>query len=446
MERVLLLLGTLLCVSGCALQADTTTNDDLFSLEQLTAYATYNRSDLEAIDAKLRGLEQDEWIAWSGYMPQIKVSGIFQSSRDYLYPTKQGRVLASQVIFNAAGPQLEYDRVMAQEKITILQRSRFHDEIVRNTRGTYLDYCNQLFGDPYQLALAKTGTAEFRRAERENRVGTLSDLDLERARKDLQDILTEVAIFAEDTDKKKESLETTVEKDVKKLRRPSLDLLLAKSFQTAQTASLDEYLAEAKNNRPEFPIFDQEIELADIDFRQAAFSYMPTLSLNVGLYKDHYNRPVLDVGYYSYPWVVGLEMDWTFDGFANVARARKARAHRLEKVLSKKRAEFTIALEVKTAFHDFKNQVETLRKQVVTLGEARKEFLRQKKAYAVGLISRIEFVRAQSDWKKREYALAQAANYAAWLYEQLLFQAGSPRNRTSLILDASLPKKGNSSP
>lgn len=426
--------------AGNTSSSKTEDKEAIFSLDELTAHATRERSDLKAADSAVAALAQDEWVALSGYLPQFQAGALYQTSRNYIAPVKLYQIVGTQTLFDAAGPYLDYKSAVAQKRIAAYERVLVHDQIIREVRGKFLDLWASSITSPLQVARKKSGISNFQKAEKGKRVGTVSEFEFEEARKKFQETLTTVYTYNVDYDDLLRQLETASEKKIDDIRNPAADYLLSETLRRADLIVLEEYLAEAPCNRSIFAVLDQEIELATIALRKAAWSYLPTATLNINIYQTTDRNPLSQTGFYSFPWLFGIEFGWTFDGFANVARVHKAEANRLEKILTKKRTEFTVAQEVKTAYHDFKAGAYALQQQVVTTHEEHQKFLKSKKAYEVGLISQTDYLQAATDWKSKEADLAYAAGDAAQLYEQLLYQTGYPRNRTSIILDATLSK------
>lgn len=427
------LIGSLTAQSGAV-------SDRPYLLSELSDYAVKNRSDVVAWDWHIQALHEEEWVAISGYMPQITVAGLFQTSQANILPKKQGVLTVDQLIYSAAGPQLALEQACARKRIAELQKEDTEADVLNQVRKSFMGYWLQLRGTPLQDAIQKSAPFRYSNAVTAQKVGALSELDLYAAQTRLSRAMTEVAVWNTTTEKNKALLTTAVEKPVERIINPDVLKLLGQTINAVGAIPLADYIDDAMKNRWELPILDEEIELADIAARKALYSYIPTLSLNANFYQSRYHNPLTQLLDF-FPWNVSLQISWQFDGFSNLAQMHSANAQRLEKICTKKRTEFAIRQEVQSAYYDFKNDVEQLKRETIINQEEYKKYLRNKKAYDVGLISETDFATALVEWENAKFQLAKKTSDTSLAYEDLIFQAGYPDHRASLIAAAAKPEK-----
>lgn len=448
MKRLIVLIFC--CVSLNAEQNATATIEHLFSLEELNDYAIGHRTDYQAIDQQIAQSAYDEQAALGAYLPQIGVTGIFESSEANIYPIRLGTLSFSQLLLDSGIAWRKMKIARLQKHISECRKVILHDQIEYDTRKSFIYYATQKWNNPYYDALKKSSPVAFTRAKRAGDVGLISSLEFDSARATYAQDQSNLAISDEEEIVARTRLSTTVERKIQETALPSLDEMFKRAYTLFESIPLENYFDDAMINRSIFRILDYEMEIADLAKKNAYTYYVPTVSFVGNLYRPVFCNPnfLLTTGVAgaistsgslpdflaeAYAWNIGVQFSWTFDGFVNIANAHKAEADYLNKMLTKKRTEWTVKQEVEDAYHTFRISVNTLRKKVAETHQAKQTYLKQKAALDVGLLSEAEFLVAESEWKRAEYTLAEDIGTAGIAYEDLLWQAGWPANRASLI-------------
>tara|TARA_B110000003_G_scaffold94446_2_gene96634 strand:- start:55 stop:1374 length:1320 start_codon:yes stop_codon:yes gene_type:complete len=174
------------------------------------------------------------------------------------------------------------------------------------------------------------------------------------------------------------------------------------------------------SNNTNLLIADKEVLIADLDKKVAKFSYLPTLGL-VGSYG--WNKSINDNPYAFYNrsisdgFSAGINIRWDiFRGGKKIIFNKNSEVNKQNSLLNKQKIELELRKELRNSYQTHLNNLFILEVQKKNLETNKNNFERNLERYKIGLVSSIEFRRAQLNILNAELS-NNTANYQAKLSE-----------------------------
>ena len=174
------------------------------------------------------------------------------------------------------------------------------------------------------------------------------------------------------------------------------------------------------SNNTNLLIADKEVLIADLDKKVAKFSYLPTLGL-VGSYG--WNKSINDNPYAFYNrsisdgFSAGINIRWDiFRGGKKIIFNKNSEVNKQNSLLNKQKIELELRKELRNSYQTHLNNLFILEVQKKNLQTNKNNFERNLERYKIGLVSSIEFRRAQLNMLNAELS-NNTANYQAKLSE-----------------------------
>ena len=174
------------------------------------------------------------------------------------------------------------------------------------------------------------------------------------------------------------------------------------------------------SNNTNLLIADKEVLIADLDKKVAKFSYLPTLGL-VGSYG--WNKSINDNPYAFYNrsisdgFSAGINIRWDiFRGGKKIIFNKNSEVNKQNSLLNKQKIELELRKELRNSYQTHLNNLFILEVQKKNLKTNKNNFERNLERYKIGLVSSIEFRRAQLNILNAELS-NNTANYQAKLSE-----------------------------
>ena len=174
------------------------------------------------------------------------------------------------------------------------------------------------------------------------------------------------------------------------------------------------------SNNTNLLIADKEVLIADLDKKVVKFSYLPTLGL-VGSYG--WNKSINDNPYAFYNrsisdgFSAGINIRWDiFRGGKKIIFNKNSEVNKQNSLLNKQKIELELRKELRNSYQTHLNNLFILEVQKKNLETNKNNFERNLERYKIGLVSSIEFRRAQLNMLNAELS-NNTANYQAKLSE-----------------------------
>jgi outer membrane protein TolC len=174
------------------------------------------------------------------------------------------------------------------------------------------------------------------------------------------------------------------------------------------------------SNNTNLLIADKEVLIADLDKKVTKFSYLPTLGL-VGSYG--WNKSINDNPYAFYNrsisdgFSAGINIRWDiFRGGKRIIFNKNSEVNKQNSLLNKQKIELELRKELRNSYQTHLNNLFILEVQKKNLETNKNNFERNLERYKIGLVSSIEFRRAQLNMLNAELS-NNTANYQAKLSE-----------------------------
>ena len=174
------------------------------------------------------------------------------------------------------------------------------------------------------------------------------------------------------------------------------------------------------SNNTNLLIADKEVLIADLDKKVVKFSYLPTLGL-VGSYG--WNKSINDNPYAFYNrsisdgFSAGINIRWDiFRGGKKIIFNKNSEVNKQNSLLNKQKIELELRKELRNSYQRHLNNLFILEVQKKNLETNKNNFERNLERYKIGLVSSIEFRRAQLNMLNAELS-NNTANYQAKLSE-----------------------------
>lgn len=395
--------------------------------QDIYEYARAHRSDLTSIEYDITRALQNENIALSGLFPLVTLNGTKQQQRGDIWANGQVVLGLSMSIYEPAGPMARWWLAQTETDLIRWSKENLFDDIRYEIGQSFFSYRNMLNKKSLTTALDQSSREQFEKAKASYKQGVISDVEFEQARALFENTQSRVRSYSNDISISKNNLalasERSIDGPVDKL---SSEKLYSHLLEAVAPYTPDKFVIEALACRKELRVADQQIAAEIIKKDIARYSYIPTVKFVANL-ERLWGPPLYET---THPYFFGISIDWTFD-LGNLFRFRSAEASRLKAVFDRKRAEFSIENEVRTAC----DQLEIVVKDVVAvrakLEEARITFERNKREHEIGLLSDIDFKRAETEWEQAQFNLEDTITKAAQKHEELLWDTGYPKSQPS---------------
>ncbi len=419
-------------------QSSKDSQDKLF-LDIILHQAINSRSDVHAQDEIIEQSKQQEWVLLSELLPQVNVDGTIQKSYLNSYAEELLHTNFNQTLFDPSGALLQREVQRLTTKIKQYNKLELQNRVRLDLTRDFFQHRNRLYEKPFQDALEKSSLTEYKSALLKKSIGLYSAPQIQAAETQFQSAKSQVFKLGNVRKISKQQLITSSENPLDlPLVIPETTLILNTLWKNLQQTDEETLVQQAIKFRPIFKELNAQIEQAEIKTDIARYYYLPSIAFDANIYKYRFAPTALTATQTTaeaallYPWTVGLTASWSFDSFGSLHSVRAARAERLEKVLTKKRTEFTIKNDVITAHLELQNAAEELHSSLKSVEQAHIDFLKNVKSFEVGLISKVEFEQAQTTWEQAQIKLENTLTTTVNKHEELMFNAGYPPGPSEL--------------
>ncbi len=168
--------------------------------------------------------------------------------------------------------------------------------------------------------------------------------------------------------------------------------------------AVDDLIGEAQRNRQELRMLDASIGAGKLQAQSALLSWVPSVSAFGALRAFNYRGFVGD----PYQWLVGVQLDWQFDGGYSYAQRRLAQAQVREGQERRKQLDRSISDEVRTAVRALptKRRAVEAAQRAVALSQETLNLVRVQ--HDAGTATQLDLLQAQDMLVLAEVGLAQA--------------------------------------
>lgn len=393
----------------------------------LNSYARAHRSDVTSLEYDIVRALQKENIALSGLFPTATINGVKQQQRGDFWPDAQVTLSLTQSIYETAGPLTEWLLAQTETELARWSKENLLDDTRYEVGQNFLSYRNALLKEPLNTALDTSSKEQFEKAKTDYSQGLISRVEFEKEQANFETAQSKVMSYTNEVSITKEGLALASERPIDGPVRPVDSLIFYHHLvEGLKPYKPGDFVIEALSCRKELKVIDQQIAAATINKDIARYSYVPTIEFVADI-AHVWGPPIYES---THPYRFGLSFNWNFD-LGNLFRFRSAEADRLKAVFDRKRSEFAIENEVRTDC----DQLEILTKDVVAVKEktnaARITFERSKKEHEIGLLSDVDFKKAQTEWEQAQFNLEDTITKAGQKHEELLWATGYPKAQVS---------------
>ncbi|HUV85491.1 MAG TPA: TolC family protein [bacterium] len=180
-------------------------------------------------------------------------------------------------------------------------------------------------------------------------------------------------------------------------------------FEPRELPSPAELTEQAMARRPDVTRTNAEKRVADLGVRSARAGWFPSLAASAIYAWNDVNSPSRETWNDFDEWTVGATASWDlFDGFSTKANVDRARAAAATVRVAHDRLRDAVALDVTTAYYEYKKQAETVTVAEKTAAAAEEEFTIVQELYALGGASTLELTDAQARFVEAQNAFVEA--------------------------------------
>jgi outer membrane protein TolC len=170
-----------------------------------------------------------------------------------------------------------------------------------------------------------------------------------------------------------------------------------------------ELTEEAMGRRPDVARTNAEARIADLGVRSARAGWFPTLAASASYDWNDVGAPSIDTWNEYDEWILGVTASWNvFDSFSTKANTDRARAAATTARVAHERLRDAVALDVTTAYYEYKKQAETVSVAEETAAAAEEEFTIFQELYALGGASTLELTDAQAHYVEAQNSFVEA--------------------------------------
>ena len=176
-----------------------------------------------------------------------------------------------------------------------------------------------------------------------------------------------------------------------------------------ELSSPSELTEQAMDRRPDVTRTDAEKRIADLGVRSARAGWFPSLAASAVYDWNDVNAPSRETWNDFDEWTVGVTASWDiFDGFSTKANTDRARAAAATTRVAHERLRDAVALDVTTAYYEYKKQAETIGVAEETAAAAEDEFTIVQELYTLGGASTLELTDAQARFVEAQNSFVEA--------------------------------------
>ncbi len=395
------------------------------TIEKALDLAAHNRSIVYSLEHLVKARKSDEYVALSGYLPQISFQTfVSQSQKQFTgqlsFKKHQQFFNLQQLLYSFAGPLEKYQIAQYDTARAHLQKELKQDAIQFEVEKSFLTFYSTLQKNSAMQALATAAHAQFARATAQNNQQLLNAADWYKEMASYATDLSTVNRYGDDVKKAEYTLARSIEIPLREpLALENTAFFIRKTIEQADAYPLDFFLDQACIYRKELAIKDQEIEQNRALQRFYQRSYLPKFSFFTTIENGAISVP-------SSFWLLGIQISWEFDGLADVHLSQEKKALVVSSMLEKKDTEQTITLEVQTTYHDLQKLLKQLHAAYKEQERDREIFITRKKQYEIGELSAPDFASAQKEWETAQFTIVDLETAVALKHRELLYTCGYP--------------------
>ncbi len=192
-------------------------------------------------------------------------------------------------------------------------------------------------------------------------------------------------------------------------------------FESRDQQALSNWISMAKKHRPEYFMAKRQFEIAEYQYRQALFNFLPSFNL-MGIYEgDRQNMAYFGGDSWTLMATMSVNL---FNGFGDSASVSAAGADRKKAQARLRQVEQQIELEVRQAFYRFQTAKKQLRVARQSVKQARESQKILSNRYSNGLALMVELLAADTAVKETMLEEAAARFHARLAWSELRRKAG----------------------
>jgi outer membrane protein TolC len=404
-----------------------------------------DRSSIQAQCTLIRRQHNLAWAELSGYFPQVQViAAPWLRSKENLFDNNFTFVGIRQLLWSFSGPLDRYKIEKRNECIAQLTQDLEYDKVQLEARVSFLDVWLSHKKKAAISLLDASSRKEFERATNAYEVGLISTSSW----LGFSAIKSEAQAAVQQYPHERNRFAFALDRAVEQKMYDSIDDYSAEEYMNAvlmqvSSHTLDYYTANARSNRKELLIKQQEIE-RECQLRKLYLrSYLPDISF-FSFITNNGIIPVLTENLervipsqfrkFNTFWALGIAFGWQFDGLGNVFRASASKADVMAKELERKDLEQQINLEVQTAHEEMQELHEAFRAQQERLKSAQQDFELQSYQFKVGNLSQVDFETAQYRVEEERLKTDELKVRVSQKHEELMFKSGYPCQLTCKVI------------
>lgn len=406
----------------------------LLSFDQATWLAQERRDDLYAFEYARRASVDAERAAFSGYLPQIKVTTrvseflpelIFFPEADPKECTekrhwKRLTFHFSQLLLQGGGPLSDYEIAKEGTQIVLSQEREARNNAQIATQKAFLNAQKLLLEKQFIETKNKTSKVIFAKNSCQNIVGFLDRPAWLSATETYAQDQSAVANYEFDV----QTAHAQLERETNTLIPiEQIDLCLD-GITNITLEPLNYYIRAALIFRPELETQEHTIHQAKLNEMKYRRKYLPS----VNFFSRVTNISIRE-GRAPENWVVGLDFSWNFDGFAAIHTSRQSHDQAIQFQLQKRDFELNLINKVKILYYQLKTLVNTLKVARFNLGQQKANLQKSKTQLEVGSIARPDFAQAQLSYDSALFNYTATKIDIRTTYQTLLYTCGYPKQK-----------------
>jgi len=295
--------------------------------------------------------------------------------------------------------------LLSQKQATIVQVEQSYFTLLRELKLL----------EVYKQAVERS-RKQLERAESMYQIGTVSQVDVFRARVNLGNDRIQYLNQKNVVEKARQDLNLAMGRD------PQTPLTIVTQFEfQKELTNLDDYIQKAISQNPALKQVEEQYRSAKMQVKLAKSTFMPRIRFFynysrrvpefAALYKD-FER--------EYTWSLGLSATWNlFNGFADLVNVQKAKIN--ERILSEQVVDYRRNLKstIKSLYDNILAYDEIIKINEENLESAREEYRLAQERYRVGSGTALELREAQVNLTRAEQILVSAEYNAYITYVRL---------------------------
>lgn len=405
------------------------------TLDQAVVTSMKHKPNLKAFAHQVQASRMDERLAWTDYYPKVNISlqtAVLATDQNRSLSRPIAELAAQQLIYSFAGPQEKAKVAGMQTHIVKLQEAIARNDTQFAVEQTFLDGWRLQQQQAVLQKLLASSTAVTQQHSHEYLVSLRNKSAWYTSTAEHATNLARIHAFDEQMRIAASQLSFLLGYNtcisLKSEDGQPQTKLVWDQPKRVTLHPLKEYLAWAKEYRPEIKNQRKIIDLHEQEAHIAARTRLPTISVGALVSHTFVDKCRHFHRHSGNDHAVNAAVSWPiFDGLVSDYEREKAQALKMEAVLLMEEIENQVRSQVESSYYILKQSLHDLNAEHFRYAKARNEFEVRDVEFSHELITKASYLQAVTTWQDAQFSWVNKKTEVAINMQKLFYRCGYPQ-------------------